>query len=217
VDPDRHPSQTTLGAYAEGSLSDGMSLLVACHLTFCPACRHAVAALECLCGGLLAEEPAVPAGEDCLARALARLEAREEAPGRSGPASLVEPGWPLPAPLRARLGSGTEGIRWSFRLPGLAEYRIEGFGAERVSLVRARPGVRIPAHSHSGEEATLILAGRMRDGDRVYGRGDVARADEDDDHRPEIVGSETCLCLFVLSGRMRFTGLFGPALNLLTD
>jgi len=92
---------------------------------------------------------------------------------------------------------------------------MEGFEAETVSLVRARPGVRIPVHSHSGEEATLILAGQMRDADRVYCRGDVAAADDHDDHRPEIVGPDTCLCLLVLSGKLRFTGMFGPVLNLL--
>jgi putative transcriptional regulator len=191
-----------------------MSLLVACHLTYCPACREVVWSLECLCGGLLAEEPPVPAAQDCLARALARLEAPAQAEVRPALPAL-EAGSPLPAPLRARLGCGAEAIRWNFRLPGLSEYRMEGFGNEAVSMIRARPGVRIPAHTHSGEEATLILAGQMRDGERVFARGDVACADEDDDHRPEIIGSETCLCLVVLSGKLRFTGPFGRALNLL--
>ena len=79
--------------------------------------------------------------------------------------------------------------------------------------MRARPGVRVPAHTHGGREATLVLAGEMRDGAQVLGRGDVALADERHDHAPEIVGATTCICLLVLTGRMRFTGRFGWALN----
>jgi putative transcriptional regulator len=122
----------------------------------------------------------------------------------------------LPAPLRERLGCGADSVRWSFRLPGLSEHRMDGFEGEAVSVLRARPGVRIPAHTHSGAETTLILTGQMRDGGQVYSRGDVSSADEDDDHCPEIVGTEICFCLVVLSGKLRFTGLFGRALNLLS-
>jgi len=214
MNPDTHLPHSTLGAYAEGSLPDGMSLLVASHLTFCPACRGAVASIECLCGGFLAEEPQVPAGKECLSRALSRLDVPAGILQDSAPPPS-EPGSPLPAPLRERLGCAADQIRWSFRLPGLSEYRMDGFENEAVSLLRARPGVRIPSHTHSGEEATLVLTGQLRDGGRVYSRGDVAAADDHDDHRPEIIGSETCVCLIVLSGKLRFTGMFGRALNLL--
>ena len=125
-------------------------------------------------------------------------------------------GSPLPNPVRERVGMPIEDLRWRFLLPGLAESRIEGFENEEVSLLRARPGVRIPGHTHSGDEATLILSGQMRDGHRVFRRGDIAFADHHDDHHPEIVGNETCVCLVVLSGRMRFTGPLGRALNLFT-
>lgn len=205
-----HPKPELLAAYADGSLSDGMSLLVASHLTFCPPCRKAVARLEALGGALLAEaEPVAPVAAS-LAATLARLD--HEEPELSVPAAGDAV---LPAPLRARVGVGVGEIRWRFLLPGLSECKLEGFADEDVGLIRARPGVRIMAHTHSGNEATLVLSGQLRDADRVFGRGDVAMADHHDDHRPEIVGSEVCICLAVLSGRMRFTGPLGRAINLL--
>ncbi len=76
--------------------------------------------------------------------------------------------------------------------------------------------MRILQHTHVGDEATLVLTGSMRDGDRLLSRGDVAFADQNDDHHPEIVGDETCVCLVVLSGPMRFTGPVGRALNIFT-
>jgi putative transcriptional regulator len=209
-----HATPDILAAYADGSLSDGMSLLVASHLTFCPSCRDQVRRLETIGGALLREADPVEPGPECLARALARLDKAEAA---VGPALADDPQSPLPAPLRARVGVPSEEIRWAFRLPGLSEYRLDGFDGEEVSLLRARPGVRILSHTHTGDEATLVLTGALRDGGRVYERGDVSLANASDDHHPEIVGNEVCICLVVLSGPMRFTGPVGRALNFLRN
>ena len=62
-----------------------MSLLVASHLTYCPACRDKAARLEALGGALLAEASAVAPGPRCLEKALARIAAAEAAePERRG-------------------------------------------------------------------------------------------------------------------------------------
>jgi putative transcriptional regulator len=212
-----HANSDLLAAYADGSLSDGMSLLVASHLTFCPECRDRVRRLETLGGALLAEGQSVALPPDSLARALDRLDGADADPAPAATAPVVDPDSPLPAPLRARIGVPSTDIRWAFRLPGLSEYRLDGFDGEEVSLLRARPGVRILSHTHTGEEATLVLTGALSDGGRVYRRGDVALADERHDHHPEIVGDEICICLVVLSGPMRFTGPVGRALNFLRN
>jgi len=163
---------------------------------------------------LLAEGEALAPAPDCLARALERLDHVDAV--ATAPLA-ADPGSPLPAPLRARIGVPSTDIRWSLRLPGLSEYRLEGFDGEEVSLLRARPGVRILSHTHTAEEATLVLTGALSDGGRVFRRGDVSLADENHDHHPEIVGNETCICLIVLSGPMRFTGPVGRALNFLRN
>jgi len=209
-----HLTDEMLESYADGSISEGMSLLAAAHLTFCPACRAEVAALERMSGAVLAECGRSDAGPD-LAAVLDAIDA-DPTPEPDFVGIGPDAGSPLPNPVRERVGMPIEDLRWRFLLPGLAECRIEGFENEEVSLLRARPGVRIPGHTHSGDEATLILSGQMRDGERVFGGGDLAFADHHDDHHPEIVGNETCVCLVVLSGRMRFTGPLGRALNLFT-
>jgi putative transcriptional regulator len=208
-----HATPEILAGFAAGALSEGMSLLVASHLTYCPECRGRVAWLEALGGAVLRAGPEAELSAGCLAGALARIDAGEGAAAAAAARPVDRDGL-LPAPLRARLGADAGDIRWRFLLPGLSEHRLEGFAGEEVRLLRARPGVRILQHTHVGEEATLVLAGEMQDGPRVYARGDVALADASDDHRPQIVGSETCVCLVVLSGPMRFTGPVGRALNL---
>ena len=97
--PSAHAPPDILAAYADGSLSEGMSLLVAGHLTFCPGCRAAVARLEALGGALFAEAEAVAPAPACLEAALARLDAPE--PDRPPAPDPV-----LPLPLVRRLGAG---------------------------------------------------------------------------------------------------------------
>ena len=40
---------------------------------------------------------------------------------------------------------------------------------------------------------------------------------EEDDHRPKILGDETCYCLIVQQGSLHFTGRFSRVLNLLGE
>lgn len=206
--PTAHPVSDLLDAYATGTISDGMGLLVASHLTFCAACRSEVAAREAISGALLQDGDEAAPSPGCLDRILARIDAL--------PAPLPVPiaFSILPAPLRARVGVDLGDIRWRFVMPGLSEHRLPGFAGEDVRLLRGKPGLRILNHTHEGDEATLVLQGRLRDGGREFARGDVSLAGHTNTHRPEIVGTETCVCLIVLGGRMRFTGLVGRVVNL---
>ncbi|PKP63665.1 MAG: transcriptional regulator, partial [Alphaproteobacteria bacterium HGW-Alphaproteobacteria-8] len=46
-----------LAAYAAGTATEGVSLLVAAHATWCPACRDSVARIEALSGALMRADP----------------------------------------------------------------------------------------------------------------------------------------------------------------
>ena len=81
-------------------------------------------------------------------------------------------------------------------------------------MLRAKPGTSIPSHTHDGQEATLVLSGLLEDGDTVLGPGDALQVDHHHDHTPRIIGDEVCICLIVMSGKMKFTGPFSRALNL---
>ncbi|MEM9048894.1 MAG: ChrR family anti-sigma-E factor [Pseudomonadota bacterium] len=208
-----HPTDDMLLGYASGSLSDGLSLLVASHLTYCAPCRARVAQLEGLGGALLVREEDEAVAAPSLDTVLARLGAQDVPAIRRETTRVADT--VLPATLQARIGGNEREIPWKFRIPGLSEHVLESETGESVSLLRARPGVKMLSHTHHGDEATLVFSGAMRDGDRVYRAGDVAVADETDEHRPEIVGDETCYCLIVMTGSMRFTGRFGKMLNFL--
>jgi putative transcriptional regulator len=102
-------------------------------------------------------------------------------------------------------------------MPGVSECPIDLGGPERVSLLRVRPGAGVPSHTHTADEATLVLKGTLCDGARRYRRGAVALATPQDDHHPHAGEGEDCICLTVLEGGLRFTGRFGRALNIFAE
>lgn len=221
-----------LTAYTAGTTSPGLSLLCAAHLTLCPEGRSFVSALEEWGGALLRDEPldghpfdaGDAAGNAGAATSKPSLEAMlalidaEEAAGVSAPAAAPAlDGGPLPLPVARSLGRSFDQIPWRFRLPGISEHVLPGFDHEKVSLLRAKPGSRVLGHTHEGLEATLVLTGQMKDGDRVLTRGDVALCGPEHDHHPEIIGDEICYCLIVVDGALRFTGRFTRALNLFAE
>ncbi|MEO1293490.1 MAG: cupin domain-containing protein [Pseudomonadota bacterium] len=198
-----------LMGYASGTLSPGMQMLCAAHLEISGEASDTLALGEEIGGAFLKSMPTagvVPLDFDALT---ARIDAQ---------ASEAEPigSQPLPDAVKSALGMRFDEIPWRFRLPGLSEYVLEGFDGERVSLMRARPGAAILQHTHEGDEATLILAGALKDGDRVLRRGEISLAGPDHHHHPEIHGDEICYSLAVSQG-VRFTGTLGRAINLFLD
>ena len=205
-----HPEQEILAEYALGALAPGMELLVSGHLTFCPTCRADVDRFEAIGGAALQSNSGDAGQAPSLDATLALLDLEDEAPIEMA----IKPSL-FPAALQSFVPADPEEIDWTFRLPGIYEHELAGFGNESVSLLKAKPGSKMLSHTHEGDEATLILSGQMQDGGKVYAKGDVSQADDHHDHRPEIIGDETCICLIVMSGKMRFTGKIGRALNVL--
>lgn len=208
--PLAHPTYDMLSAYAAGTAPEGASLLVAAHLTYCPLCREEVARMETLSAALCDVSGDVAMSAEALSRTLDRLDDGIDLPRPSARDGL------LPAPVAAVVG-GFESLRWRFLMPGVSKIDIPVEGDESVSLLRVRPGAGVPQHTHTAEEATLVLCGALRDRGRVYARGDVAVATDADDHHPRAEPGADCICLAVLSGSVRFTGRLGRALNLFAE
>jgi len=64
---------------------------------------------------------------------------------------------------------------WEAPMPGVELVHFDGGPACATAdcgLVRLAPGAMFPPHVHVGEETSLVLAGRLRDGERVLGPGD---------------------------------------------
>ena len=210
-------------AYAAGETSPGLSLLCATQVSIDAEGASFVALAEEVAGRALRDEPAQAGATMDLEAMMARLAEPEPEPSpesstpTTSSATSQGADASMPAVLRAAVGCGFDAIPWKFRLPGLSEHILADFQVEKVSLLRGKPGARIPQHTHRGVEATLVLGGALQDGERVLRRGDVSLCGAEHDHHPQVAGDEMCYCLIVVDGGLRFTGAWGPALNLFGD
>jgi putative transcriptional regulator len=113
----------------------------------------------------------------------------------------------MPLALRSYVGRHLGALEWRTILPGLDRCRIDARGD--ASFLHCRPGKAIPAHTHQGREAVLVLQGGFRDANGHYGPGDIAVADGTINHRPVADRSVACIIFVVLEAPVRLTGPFG--------
>jgi putative transcriptional regulator len=198
-----HPSEAILLDYAAGGLGEGLALVVALHLTFCPSCRSGVAEAEAVGGALLEALPPAELAEDALQRTLHRLDERPP-PALPRPPMVAEGGLALPRPLAERLGPLRES-RWRPMSPGVEHVEVlppTAAGGHTV-LLRSAPGAALPRHGHTGRELTVVLAGSFVDELGRFAAGDLAEIDDEREHRPVIDSAEPCVSVVATEGRLR--------------
>jgi len=203
-----HPAEDVLLAYAAGTVNEGVAIMVATHLSLCPACRETVACAEAVGGELmddLAPMPMLGAG------IMDRLDDAFEAPKVSVSNANVDP--VLPRPLRDYIPGGLASVKWKWGGPGMKFASVMSSGDTRVSLMRIAPGAPMPVHSHSGEEFTMVLAGGYSDAAGQYVRGDVEYADGGVTHQPMADDDGECICLVVQTGRLKFNSIIARVLG----
>ena len=205
-----HPDDSTLIAYAAGTLSEPFGALIAAHCELCARCRGAFARFNALGGALMADGPEEALDGDAFDRLLGALDS----PGAlSAQRSKVlnsppEDAGDLPGPLARLIGSGLDRIAWRQALPGVGE-RVLAFkqaaGAHTLQFVRGEPGTDMPDHGHVGGELTLVLRGALSDGGRIYRRGDLADLGDVGTHNPIVHGDEPCYCVVANEAPPKFT------------
>jgi len=219
-----HPSEAVLIAYAAGALGEGLALLVATHLSFCPACRRAVAEAEAVGGALLENIPPVPLRSGALDDVLARLNGPappacpprrpDSAGGQArGETTAAGPGIAglssrLPGVLRPYLDDLGPSC-WQWLAPGIRQIELFSHGAlgDSARLLHISPGRLLPHHGHAGLEMTVVLSGSFADEQGRFTQGDLAEMDIDGSHQPIADSAEGCLCLVGTNAPLRFSGL----------
>ena len=199
------PLDALLASYCVGALDKATHALVASHLLLSPRNRRFVSALEDLAAGEVACLAPTPLGDRD--KRLAAIFAS------AAPVSAPAPSSVLPAPLLRLVGSDIADLKWRKRLPGVREYRINESARGEASLLWISGGSRVPSHTHEGSEITLVLQGAFTDVTGRYGRGDIAIADAELDHRPMTDEGLDCICFAVTDAPLRLTGPVGRILD----
>lgn len=203
-----HPSHETLLAMCNGSLDQARTVVVSAHVERCALCRQRVRLLDHLGGTLLDRVSPTAMSEGALDRALALLDRTAQ----ERPASVQAAGDlpSMPEALRPyELGP------WRWIGPGThwRSTNIASPDGYRVFLLRAKGGVRLPHHTHTGIETTLILKGAYAHEGGRYGVGDLEEADGSVEHQPIVEDGEECICLVAMNGDLRLLGLVGKLMQ----
>ena len=211
---EHHLPENFLLDYAAGSLAEPESVVVASHLSMCGTCNERVELLESVAGNLLDEEESVSLDFGAFDTVLQKIDLSDDEPASESVKTLnADTRKIIPPPLRDYLEHDLDELSWRFIGSGIREAILVKDGESRLSLIKIRPGGKVPTHTHEGEEFTLILHGAYTDGERRFAKGDLAIADENVDHAPVVDGDEYCLCLALFKGPVRMTGPIGRLMN----
>ncbi|MBT7604266.1 MAG: hypothetical protein HN583_01120 [Kordiimonadaceae bacterium] len=197
-------------SYASGALSEAHALVIASHCHFHPDLQKKVKTAEDI-GGLLMEdsEPSSLSNDlfDDLMKKIDTLPANDFQP-------LNDNG--LPTPLAGYLGNRSlDQLKWRLMGPGLSQVRLwTGPNDERLWLLKAKGGTKVPLHDHNGLEMTLVLHGSYHVGQDCYSPGMLEIADDDTvDHMPVIDQGDECICLVLTEAPIKIHGVIGRLLQ----
>jgi len=193
-------------SYAAGALSEGQALVIASHAANHKGVRVKIDQAEDVGGTLIETENEAHLSENIFDGLLGRLD--DEIDEIDIPDQQF-PG--MPAPLASYIGKPFEGLKWRFMGPGLRQHKLaEGPDGEKLWLLKAKGGVKIPVHDHRGSEMTLILTGSYHVGVKHYTSGLIELAGVDDkNHEPMIDEGEDCICLVVTEAPIKIHNLLG--------
>lgn len=202
------PSDDILMAYAAGNLAQGPALVVSAHLSLCSESAQRVHQFEAAGGITLDDAPVAELMSDALEKVLAQLdgESVRQIPPRGRHLADMPGGLILPAPLQEYdIG------KWRFLAPGVQWSSIGKGGTprNRPMLLRSKPGMVLPEHTHQGVEYTLVLKGSLHDAIGDYYPGDFIMADASLEHEPSAGPDEECICLAAVDGRLQMKSRLG--------
>jgi putative transcriptional regulator len=202
-----HPGDATLAAYASGTLDEARGLVVATHLSLCAQCRGAVQTFERAGGAMLDDAEPAAMSPGALQRAMAAL----------GPLEIVQPAiggeggaGEFPAPL-SRYAVGP--WRWIGRGVQWRSVDVASDQGVRVFMLKAKPGIKLPRHRHTGTEWTCVFDGAFSHDLGRYDAGDFDEADESVEHNPVVDAQMGCVCLVALQGHIELQGWMGRLLQ----
>jgi putative transcriptional regulator len=199
-------------AYAAGTLPFSHEMIVAAHLELNDRAQNNYDAVAETGGALFDGLAPADLNGETLNNILSEID-EQNAEEASAPNPIPQPEF-LPKSLAAFFDANDIQINWKALGPGLKRFPIyQGENDERLWLLKGQPGVKIPEHSHTGNEFTLILKGGLEDGDTTFTRGDLELADGSVQHQPTVRKDEECICLVLTEGPVKFKGPIARAVQ----
>mgnify|MGYP000011717362 FL=1 len=194
-------------SYAAGSLSEAHALVVASHIDYHPELQSKLSDAEAIGGALLEKNDTAEVSGSMWQGVLDQLDENVDEEDKI----IIEDTGNLPQPLTDYLKGGLDQLHWRKMGPGLSQVRLwTGPNDERLWLLKAKGGAKVPMHDHRSLEMTLVLQGSYSAGDDRFTPGLIELADENThNHQPIIDEGEDCVCLVVTEAPIKIHSLVG--------
>jgi len=195
-----------LASYAAGSLSRAKRLLISCQASMKPELASRLSAMDAVGGAILESAQGEAVSDGFMDKLLGSINhlpclANDEAEA----APVTRKTW-KPSPLDDFLTRNDISLKWKKLGFGVSRATIANDNGEEIYLLKAKPGLKIPDHTHQGEEWALILQGGYHVGETGYGPGDLHREDENCMHSPIVDDDgEACITLVAQEGSLKFS------------
>ena len=197
-----------IAAYSAGALSEAKRLVIDCQAAIEPRLAQSVSQFDHIGGAFIETAKGEALSDDFSERLSAAIEHSELR--REKPVEKLQTGaktseeW-APSPLLEYLERSDIKLKWRKSGHGVARAVLAEENGERLYLLRARSGMKLPEHAHSGQEWTLVLQGGYKAGGETFVRGDLHCEDESCQHQPVIDDhGEDCISLVVDEGPLVF-------------
>ncbi|MGI2260161.1 ChrR family anti-sigma-E factor [Shewanella sp. GXUN23E] len=208
-----HPSDALLQAHVAGELPLALTTAVAAHCELCEVCKARTAQLSDKFAQELFDVAPFGATElsefdavTMLTGITAMEPAIESTPVLSPQIAIGGDTYSLPRVFRHQLQDNWKGIGKVNRLR-----LATGENRARASLLHIAAGGEIPAHTHKGQEVTLLLAGEFSDEYSNYQPGDFIVMSSEHEHAPRTASG--CLCYTLVDAPLYFTKGISKLLN----
>jgi len=212
-----HLDEATLMSYAAGSLSQGMALVVACHLSMCKSCSQRLQKHNAIGGALLEHIAPANIQKNALDNILDKLDDTAEStlfekPQKPANKLLSD----IPYPLTDYIEDELNSLPWKKLGNSVAYYDIPCGSTGLSRLLRINPGCALLPHSHSGNELTLVLKGSFCDDLGRFNVGDIADLDHEVEHQPLVDSNTQCICLVATDAPLKFSTMLGKIIQPMT-
>lgn len=159
-----------------------------------------------IAGAVLEAEIAAPMSPDALSMVFAAID---RGPAKPKAKLVYEDLSQTPAFLQDAIVAAEAGKGWDYGGPGIRRLPLGLPGPAKIEIIRIDAGVKVPWHTHKGQELTLCLAGEFSDHNGVYGPGDFSVYDGSVRHQPAVAPNAPAYALVVTDAGLKFEGLLG--------
>jgi len=210
-----HPDIELLLNYVSGNLEGAIALPIGLHHHHCEHCQEKVNELEVVGGNSLEALSGESLAEDDFEKLLQDLDSVEMVKTASAYEQLAIADTDLSVVQQLAEGRYDK-LEWENMSLGIQRAKFEHYEqGYKVEVLKFPPHAKIPRHTHKGNEFTVVLEGDFSDEIGCFKSGDFIHLNATNDHKP-IAGAQGCICLAVSDAPVKFTGAFGPFLNLFT-